>query len=411
MVVAAAATFALLAWWRVPWDVVPGGRLQPVPADQVYSSAEIQRAEEYARWARLWSRSSLVVSVVLAGWLGFGRTGRTLVARLPGRWWLQVPLAVLTLAVIARVVTLPFAVALRRHQLDYGLSTQGWAGFARDLVLHEAVQVVVTSLGLLALIFCMRRWRRRWPAIAGATLGVLVLLGSFVYPVLVEPLFSSFTPLPDGDLRSRILAVAAEEGVQVDDVLVADASRRTTTLNAYVSGFGSTRRVVVYDTLVDDLSTDQAVSVVAHELTHARYDDVLTGSLLGACGAALAVGLLGLLLGRRPEDADEPQAPELPVDGRVVPRVLALLAIGTLLASPVQNTVSRQIETRADLGALEATRDPEAFISMQRELGLRSLADPTPSTWSQVWFGSHPTGLTRIALAERMAQRMSGSGS
>ena len=83
---------------------------------------------------------------------------------------------------------------------------------------------------------------------------------------MVEPLFNWFTPLADGPLRTQILELADEEGVEVDDVLVADASRRTTTLNAYVSGFGSTRRVVVYDNLVDDLPEDQALSVVAHEL-------------------------------------------------------------------------------------------------------------------------------------------------
>ncbi len=83
----------------------------------------------------------------------------------------------------------------------------------------------------------------------------------------------------------------------IDDVLVADASRRTTTLNAYVSGFGGTRRVVLYDNLVNDVPQDQALSVVAHELAHARYDDVLVGSLLGAAGAVFGVGLLGLLVG------------------------------------------------------------------------------------------------------------------
>ena len=84
-------------------------------------------------------------------------------------------------------------------------------------------------------------------------MAVLVMLGSFVYPVLVEPLTTDFDPLPAGELRTEILAVADAEGVPIDEVLVSDASRRTTTFNAYVSGFGSTRRVVLYDTLVDEV--------------------------------------------------------------------------------------------------------------------------------------------------------------
>jgi len=103
--------------------------------------------------------------------------------------------------------------------------------------------------------------------------------------VLVEPLFNSFESLPGGELRTAVLALADEEEVPVEDVLVADASRRTTTLNAYVSGFGGTRRIVLYDNLVEDLPQEQALSVVAHELAHARHSDVVVGSVLGVAGA------------------------------------------------------------------------------------------------------------------------------
>jgi STE24 endopeptidase len=248
----------------------------------------------------------------------------------------------------------------------------------------------------------VRRWRRAWPAIAGVALGALVMLGSFVYPLLVEPVFNSFTPLPDGPLRVGILQLADREGLQVGDVLVADASRRTTTLNAYVSGYGSSRRVVLYDNLVDDLPRDEALSVVAHELTHARRDDVLTGSLLGALGVLSGVGLLGLVLGRREDSADGRPGEEQRAGAAEVPRLLALVALATLLVAPAQNGISRKIETRADVGALAATGDPAAFIGLQQELARRSVGDlNTPAVW-QWWFGSHPTTLTRIALALRV---------
>jgi STE24 endopeptidase len=92
-------------------------------------------------------------------------------------------------------------------------------------------------------------------------------------------------------------------------------------------------------------------------------------------------------------------------DPAVVPLVLALLAIGTVVASPVENTISRQIETRADVDALEVTRDAVAFETVQRQLALRSLADPTPPRLTQLWFGSHPLGLTRIAIARQLDER------
>jgi STE24 endopeptidase len=229
------------------------------------------------------------------------------------------------------------------------------------------------------------------------------MLGSFIYPVVVEPLFNHFTPMKAGPLRTDIFALAKKEHVHIDDVLVADASRRTTTLNAYVSGFGTTRRVVVYDTLLTGLPQKQIEVIVAHELGHAKHDDVLTGTILGALGSAFGIGLLGLVLIRR-RALERVQVTGI-VDPRVVPLLLALAAVGSLLASPVQNTISRAIEARADRTSLETTRDPDTFVEMQRQLALRSLSDPTPPAWSQFWFGSHPTTLQRIGMAREMFAR------
>ena len=120
--------------------------------------------------------------------------------------------------------------------------------------------------------------------------------------------------------------------------------------------------------------------------------------MLGALGVVAGVGLLGGLIAmsgvRRRAGVSGMSDP------RAVALVLALLAIGTLVTSPVENGISRRIETRADVDALEVTRDPEAFIALQRALAVRSLADPSPPSWSQFWFGSHPTASQRVAIAE-----------
>jgi STE24 endopeptidase len=392
--VVGALVFVVIAALLVPWDPIPGGPLHPPPASSVFSGEQLRHAEDYAGTQRLLGWGSLVVSLVVACALGLGPAGARLVDRVGGPWWWRVVVAVVALAVAGRLATLPFSIVLRHRALDFGLTNQAWGAYAVDLAKGLVVNTVAMSIALVVLVGVARRWPRAWPAAAGLLLGGLVMLGSFVYPLLVEPLFNHFEPLPDGPLRSQVLALADEEGVHVDDVLVADASRRTTTLNAYVSGFGSSRRVVVYDNLVDDADDPEVLSVVAHELGHARHDDVLTGSLLGAAGALLGVGLLALLAGRTAGGVADP---------RNVPRVLALLAIATLLASPVENGISRRIETRADVDALETTGDPAAFVELQKELALRSLADPTPYAWSQFWFGSHPTTMQRIALAERFA--------
>lgn len=390
------AALVVLAGWLVPWHPVPGGAPDPVSASAYFTGAEIARAEQYSRWSRLWGYASLAVSLVVASWFGFTRHGRGLVERLGGPWWVRVLLAVTALGLLGRLLTLPFAVLLRRHRLDFGLTNQSATGFAVDLLKNEVLTIAVTSGLVLMVMACARRWRRAWPAVAGALVAAFVLIGSFVYPLVVEPVFNDFESLPPGGLRTAILELAQREEVPLDDVLVADASRRTTTLNAYVSGFGSTRRVVLYDNLVAELDQDAALAVVAHELAHARHRDVVTGTTLGAVGGAAGVGLLGLVVmagGARTRVRMQ--------DPAVVPLVLAVLALGSVVSAPVENVVSRRIETRADADALRAG-DVAAFVDLQVSLSRESLADLSPPRWSQLWFGSHPTVLERIAIAERV---------
>jgi STE24 endopeptidase len=212
----------------------------------------------------------------------------------------------------------------------------------------------------------------------------------------VEPLFNSFTPMSPGPFKQSVFRLADREGVHIDDVLVADASRRTTTLNAYVSGFGSTRRVVVYDNLLEDLTPAEARLVIAHELGHAKNNDVLLGTALGSVGAVGAVAVLALLLDsarlRRWSGTGGVSDPA------VVALVLALAGVGGFLLSPAQNAVSRAIEARADRVSIETTHADATFVRIQRRLALSSLADPTPPALSQLWWGTHPTVLQRAGL-------------
>lgn len=388
-----AIAFVVIAWRLIPWHPYPGGRLDLPPVGSLFTQEQLARASEYSHIARWLSRSELVVSIVVACLLGFTRAGRWVTVRLPGPWPVRTVLAVVIVVLIGRVVTLPFDVAFQHQQRRYGLSNEPWGSWLRDLGVGTAVTLVATALAILALLACTRRWRRSWPLVAGTLLAVLVVLGSYVYPVLVEPLFNHFESLPAGALRTQVMALADKEGVHINDVLVADASRRTTTLNAYVNGFGSTRRVVLYDTLLDSTSREETLTVVGHELAHAKHNDVAVGTALGAAGALVGVGLLGLLVGRRAAGLTDPA---------VVPLLLALFALGSALATPIENGLSRQVETRADVDGLRATRNLAAFERVQVALDVRSLADPTPPAVSQWWFGSHPTSLQRIAIARRV---------
>ena len=275
-----------------------------VAADSVFSAGPDRPGRALrARGPGCGRGRSLAVSLLVVRACSASPTwGPRLVARLPGPWWVAGRPGgrggAARRAAWPRCRSAWPATARRR---DYGLSTQSWAGYLGDVARGLArrawwsPRVVDAGAGRLRPAVA-RGPGRPWPA---AALACLVVVGSFVYPVLVEPIFNTFTPLPDSPLRTAVLELADREGVPVDDVLVADASRRTTTLNAYVSGFGSTRRVVLYDTLVDDLPEDQA-------LLGGRPRARPRPAPRRACwarrsahwGVAVGVGLLGLLVGR-----------------------------------------------------------------------------------------------------------------
>ncbi len=401
---AAGLALAACAWAWVPWSWVPGGHLVPFAPRDLFSAEELARAEQYAAARRWLGWGSYGVSLATALVLGLTPWGARLVGRLGRRtpWPVTVVVGTGAVLLIGRLVTLPFAWALRRLALDYGLTEQSWTGWLRDLVVSGAVSWALTG-GLLLLLVALARWRpRTWFAWAGGVAAGLAVLGSFLYPIAIEPLFNRFEPMTDGPFKQEVLRLADEEGVRISDVLVADASRRTTTLNAYVSGFGGTRRVVVYDTLLEVMTPEEVRVVIAHELAHAKHDDVLVGTVMGALGGVAGVAVLALLLDSR--RLQRRSGARGAADPRSVPLVLALVAVGTLLSSPVVNTVSRAVEIRADRDALAVTGADKAFVDMQRQLALRSLHDPTPPAWSQFWFGSHPTALQRAGLPRSLKE-------
>ena len=404
MVGLSAVVFVVLCVVFVPWSWVPGGHIEHVRGSEVFSDAELRRGRTYSSMQRHLGWASLAVSLVVALVLGLTRLGARLVRLVPGPWWFKALVGTLAVLVLGDLATLPFDLVIRGHALDYGLTTQSLGGWLRDNAVSLLVSWVFAGGTVLVVLISVRRSPRRWPLWAGVAGAVLTMLGSWVYPVVVEPLFNHFTSLPDGSLRSGILALAAKEKVPVSDVLVADASRRTTTLNAYVSGFGSTRRVVLYDNLVEDVPEREALVVVAHELGHARNHDVLLGTVLGATGVVFGSGLLGLVLSRRRlldrAGVEEPGQPE------VVALLLALVAVGSLLASPIQNAISRSVEARADRASLTATGDYRGFEKMQLQLATRSLSDDDPPWLSQFWFGSHPTALQRIGMARALERQL-----
>jgi STE24 endopeptidase len=388
---------------------------RPPAADplEAFTEDEVRSCVAFAKPRQRWGLAAYATDLVLLAALALTGPGRAVArtaaglvgAPAPGR----VVLATVAVLAVRAAAGLPFSVRAFRHDARAGLATQGLGGFLRDWAKGRAVGLVLTVLALSALVLGAR-WRPPgWPLVAAAAAVLLVLALAVAGPVLIEPLFNRFRPLGPGPLRARLLALAATMAVPVDDVLVADASRRTTRVNAYVSGLGRTRRVVVYDTLLaaagpgSDGGADEVALVVAHELAHVRHRDVLWGAIgaaaLAAVGVLAAVALLGLGPVRR----------TLGVGGLgdplATPGLLLLAGLGGLAVSPLVSAISRWAEARADWVSLEVTRDPATAVAVERRLALENRADLRPNRLLLALFASHPSTMARIAQAWLWAER------
>jgi STE24 endopeptidase len=391
---------------RVPWTSAPAPRADQLAALESLPADAVAKGRAFHSALRPGTYGALAVALLVALVLGLTPLGARLVELVGrpfgGHWLAQAILGGLVIVVIGELVTLPFAAWRHSVVSEYGLSTQTWGGWLVDLLKGYAVGAVIGGVALVGFFTVTRLFPRWWWAVGAVGAAVLVMVLTFVFPVLVEPVFNKFTPMAEGQLRTDLLALAERDGVPVKDVLVADASRRTRAVNAYVSGYGATRRIVVYDTLLAEVSEAEVRSVVAHELSHARSNDVLTGTLFSALGAASAVLVIYLLGGWAP------LLRRAGVDSIAEPTAIALLlvigTIGGVLAGPAQGFLSRKIESRADAHALELTGDPATYESMMTRLATVNLSDPDPNPVEHALTGSHPTAVQRIAMARAWAR-------
>jgi STE24 endopeptidase len=403
-------TLLVVAALTIPWSRPPAPRPDQLAALGQLPAEQVARARAFHADLRPGSYGAMLIGLLGALLLGLTPLGARLVS-LAGRpfgehWIAQAVLGGLAVVLVVEIVTLPLAVWRHAVVARYGISTQTWGSWAVDLLKSYAVGAVIGAVALLGFYAVVRLAPRWWWAFGALGAAALVMLLSFVLPVLVEPIFNTFTPMAPGAQRTELMALAARDGVPVRDVLVADASRRTRAVNAYVSGFGPTRRIVVYDTLLTEATPDEVAGVVAHELGHAKENDVLLGTLLGALQAAagvIALYLLGSwtsLLRLAGVDSGGRGIG----DPRAIGLLIAVATIAGLASGPVQALVSRRIEARADAHAMALTGDPASFEAMQRRLATVNLADPDPPTWEYTLSASHPSTVERMAAARAYAR-------
>jgi STE24 endopeptidase len=381
------------AWLLRPRDIE-----QPVYADEnaYFSHEELTKARDYASGQRLILVGSLVAEGVLLVVLATGRpaVARRALERLAERPVLGGAAAAAGLSVAVAVITVPFGIAAHERSVDVGLSTQSIGGWLGDWGKATAIGAILAgAIGTLAL-WLMRRCGGRWwiPGSVGVVIGAAVL--TWLAPVVIAPLFNKFDELPPGQARSDVLELAGKAGVDIGHVYEVDASKRTTAINAYVNGIGSSKRVVLYDTLLKDLNRGERRSVVAHELGHVHGADIRRGLIFVALVTPLSlIFASGMARAIAQREGAEPGQPAY------LPAFALAIAVTSFMIGVAGNQLSRAVEARADTFALELTDDPKGMIELQQQLADRNLSDPDPPDVYSFLFGTHPPAIDRIGAA------------
>jgi STE24 endopeptidase len=391
--VAAVVVAEAAAWLLRPREIE-----QPVQADEhsYFSQEQLTEARDYASGQRLILAGSLVAEGVVLVLLATGRPAvtRRALERLGARPVLGGTAAAGGLSVALAVVTVPFGIWAHERSVDVGLSTQSLAGWFSDWGKATAIGAVLAGLVGTVALALIRRFGRRWwiPGTVGVVIGAAIL--TWLAPVVIAPLFNKFEELPPGQARTDVLDLARRAGVDVGHVYEVDASRRTTAINAYVNGIGSSKRVVLYDTLLKDLNRGERNSVVAHELGHVHGNDIRRGLTFVAIVTPLALifvsGMSGAIARRRGAELGSPAS---------LPALALAIGVTSFVIGIAGNQLSREVEARADTFALQLTDDPKGLIELQQQLADRNVSDPDPpDAWTFV-FGTHPPTIERIGAA------------
>jgi len=388
----------VLALFYLIFTLFPG-KIDPL-ALNYFSRSEIIAGRNYHKINQLIVIASLTLEITVLFWLVTGsRAGqleRWSVDFSGGNRLLAVGVFFLSLWLLLRLVNLPFSLYSGYYlQHQWGFSTQTLGAWWLDYLKGGLLELILSGTGVLLLFWATGRWPNFWWLVAGAFTAVWILIQGYLWPVLIAPHFNNFEPVKDPQVIQMVERLAARADLRIDSILVMDASRRTTMANAYFTGLGSTKRIVLYDTLLNNYPLDEVEAVIAHEMAHWKKGHVLKGNIAAMAGSLVTFFLLYLVLR---------YTLPLPLKGIYPPRAwLVILLFTTLLSlvtSPLQAGLSRSMEREADQVSVEITQNPSAAVRLQVDLAKKNLADVSPAPFVE-WFSySHPSTLKRIKLLQ-----------
>ena len=365
-------------------------------------SPEARRYNRIRRWLGVadFVLGMLFVIVLLAtGWNGTLRDFAMHGAY--EHYTLAVFLYVLMLMAIGKLVGLGLDYYGFRLEHRYNLSNQKMRGWVWDETKGFLVGVALASIVAELLYFIIRQFPEHWWVIAWAAfLGLFVLMAQLA-PVVLFPVFYKFEPLDNAELKSRLVALSERAGTRVRGVYKWNLSEKSKKANAALTGLGSTRRIILADTLLDQFSADEIEAVLAHELGHHVHRHILKSIVMQAGITLVGFWAANWVLHYAVERT---HMFETVSDFANLPLLVLVSTVLSFFLLPALNAYSRYNERQADRYAFQSIASVEPFISSMNKLADQNLAERSPSKWVEWLFHSHPAIARRVAAAEAWAR-------
>jgi len=283
----------------------------------------------------------------------------------------------------------------REHR--YGMATQNFGQWFGEQLIGLGLTLLVGPLLLIALYGVFRRAPRTW-WIWGATVVIAFwIVGVFLAPIYVEPLFNTYKPLEDPAVKEPILTLARANQIPVTQVFEVDASRQTKRISANVAGFLSTTRIALNDNLLRECTLPEIREVMAHEMGHYVLNHIAKLTLDLAVAVAVVFALTRLIFEAALSRWGEKWGVRGIADPAGLPLLVLILSAFAFLLTPVSNTVVRVAEREADAFSINTAREPDAMAKVALKLGAYRKLDPGPL--EEFIFFDHPSGRARIRMA------------
>lgn len=375
---------------------------QPESADKRF---EVEVTPEMVRHTRIrnilyfvgtaWGIGTMVLLLLTP----VSRKIRDLAARVTARPFLMAMAYIALITVVIALIDFPLAYyASFAVPHEFGLSNQTFGAWMGDQVKALAVSLVLGAVvGALAL-YAIRRFRNWWIALWLGSIPLILLL-VVIQPIVLDPLFNKFEPLKNAQLRQKLLDLASRAGIEGGRVYQVDKSKQTKTLNAYVNGIGPTARIVMWDTLLAEMTEDEVLAVMGHEMGHYALKHMWKGLAFG-----IALSFFGFFIGQKLHDRGLARyGARWGITGKgdpaSVPWLMLLVLVGSFLVTPIVAAYSRYGEHQADVFSLEMTHLNEPMASAFVKLAENAKSDPNPHPIIKYWRYTHPPIGERIPFA------------